>query len=248
MVTIEASTGRCRLWRLQERRAAAIHPPVWSRSVAQPGSAHRSGRWGRRFKSCHSDQNLHCTAIPETWVPVVPKTWVTTSCRTGCRWSARFSARGRYIRDHNEWFCYGHVPLERAQGLLPVVRFLVSNSREAGGLASWQTKGRLSAWQKLGCPGGHGRGLLGLGPPVGDTLGRRRRPDGRGGRRRTYRHRVCGSLPRRGGRTPDWRTVRHARPGRRRDGDRGGTDRLGHGRSSQRRRPDWRGTRFSPPS
>ena len=46
------------LWRLQERRAAAIHPPVWSRSVAQPGSAHRSGRWGRRFKSCHSDQNF----------------------------------------------------------------------------------------------------------------------------------------------------------------------------------------------
>ena len=31
-------------------------PAVWSRSVAQPGSAHRSGRWGRRFKSCHSDQ------------------------------------------------------------------------------------------------------------------------------------------------------------------------------------------------
>ena len=29
-----------------------------SRSVAQPGSAPRSGRGGRRFKSCHSDQPL----------------------------------------------------------------------------------------------------------------------------------------------------------------------------------------------
>ncbi len=31
----------------------------------------------------------------------VPKTWVTTSCRTGYRWFARFSAPGRYIRDHS---------------------------------------------------------------------------------------------------------------------------------------------------
>ena len=29
------------------------------RSVAQPGSAHRSGRWGRRFESSHSDQQLN---------------------------------------------------------------------------------------------------------------------------------------------------------------------------------------------
>src|SRR5207253_2083735 len=31
---------------------------VRHRSVAQPGSAPRSGRGGRRFKSCHSDQYL----------------------------------------------------------------------------------------------------------------------------------------------------------------------------------------------
>src|SRR5215510_3722442 len=29
------------------------------RSVAQPGRAPRSGRGGRRFKSCHSDQHKH---------------------------------------------------------------------------------------------------------------------------------------------------------------------------------------------
>ena len=29
-----------------------------SRGVAQPGSAHRSGRWGRRFKSSLPDQQL----------------------------------------------------------------------------------------------------------------------------------------------------------------------------------------------
>ena len=32
------------------------------RSVAQPGSALRSGRRGRRFKSCHSDQ-LHQSVV-----------------------------------------------------------------------------------------------------------------------------------------------------------------------------------------
>src|SRR6185437_1181668 len=32
-------------------------PAVWSRSVAQPGSAPASGAGGRRFESCHSDQN-----------------------------------------------------------------------------------------------------------------------------------------------------------------------------------------------
>src|SRR5262245_53859301 len=52
------------LWRLQEAEAAAIQPPVWSRSVAQSGSAHRSGRWGRRFKSCHSDQSNQELRVP----------------------------------------------------------------------------------------------------------------------------------------------------------------------------------------
>ena len=37
------------------------------RSVAQPGSAPRSGRGGRRFKSCHSDQSLAATwPLPST--------------------------------------------------------------------------------------------------------------------------------------------------------------------------------------
>src|SRR5437588_7709281 len=41
------------------RRAfEAITAPRASRSVAQPGSAPRSGRGGRRFKSCHSDHYL----------------------------------------------------------------------------------------------------------------------------------------------------------------------------------------------
>src|SRR5438445_12437655 len=31
----------------------------------------------------------------------IPETWVTTSCRTGCRWSARSSVPGRYNRDRN---------------------------------------------------------------------------------------------------------------------------------------------------
>ena len=45
---------------LSERACEPSGPPLYSgshwRSVAQPGSAPRSGRGGRRFKSCHSDQ------------------------------------------------------------------------------------------------------------------------------------------------------------------------------------------------
>ena len=48
---------------LQLPHSAAISRPVWLRSVAQPGSAHRSGRWGRRFKSCHSDQPNHWVRV-----------------------------------------------------------------------------------------------------------------------------------------------------------------------------------------
>jgi hypothetical protein len=53
--------------RLPARHAAVKRPrkqvrpekiPAPRRSVAQPGSAPRSGRGGRRFKSSHSDQYL----------------------------------------------------------------------------------------------------------------------------------------------------------------------------------------------
>src|SRR5262245_12789900 len=42
---------------LTEASVRTITAP--SRSVAQSGSAPRSGRGGRRFKSCHSDHSLH---------------------------------------------------------------------------------------------------------------------------------------------------------------------------------------------
>lgn len=41
---------------LRTAEPGVISPPCRSRSVAQPGSAPRSGRGGRRFKSSHSDQ------------------------------------------------------------------------------------------------------------------------------------------------------------------------------------------------
>jgi hypothetical protein len=42
--------------RLRPRGLTAITPPrIGERSVAQSGSAPRSGRGGRRFESCHSD-------------------------------------------------------------------------------------------------------------------------------------------------------------------------------------------------
>lgn len=46
-------------------KCGGYKPAVWSRSVAQPGSAPRSGRGGRRFKSCHSDQKNKVLAHPD---------------------------------------------------------------------------------------------------------------------------------------------------------------------------------------
>src|SRR4029078_8823573 len=56
--------------KLAFKDAGVIRPAI-SRSVAQSGSAPRSGRGGRRFKSCHSDQHL---AHPEPAAPTVSPT------------------------------------------------------------------------------------------------------------------------------------------------------------------------------
>ena len=45
-------------WRLYVAALTGFWPCLRCRSVAQSGSALRSGRRGRRFKSCHSDQNF----------------------------------------------------------------------------------------------------------------------------------------------------------------------------------------------
>src|ERR1700726_837225 len=47
------------------------------RSVAQSGSAPRSGRGGRRFKSCHSDQNSLYISIDSVSGPKPPSAWGT---------------------------------------------------------------------------------------------------------------------------------------------------------------------------
>ena len=45
-----------------------------SRSVAQPGSAPRSGRGGRRFKSCHSDQpDQGLRVLSPIFLPEIPR-------------------------------------------------------------------------------------------------------------------------------------------------------------------------------
>lgn len=62
-------------------KCGGYKPAVWSRSVAQPGSAPRSGRGGRRFKSCHSDQRkqrvsasrLRRSACPSSEITRVPR-------------------------------------------------------------------------------------------------------------------------------------------------------------------------------
>ena len=61
------------------------------RSVAQPGRAPRSGRGGRRFKSCHSDQLYQWLSFPEKATPTVsptvsPKVWNRRRRPLGIAW------------------------------------------------------------------------------------------------------------------------------------------------------------------
>jgi hypothetical protein len=70
-------------------KCGGYKPAVWSRSVAQPGSAHRSGRWGRRFKSCHSDQKkqrLSCSpeACCAIGTPIFPSATILASVFEHC--------------------------------------------------------------------------------------------------------------------------------------------------------------------
>src|SRR3954451_16508892 len=48
----------------------------------------------RGFESLRLRQHALCLARTQRWQNV-PKRWVTTSCRTGCRGVARFAAPGR---------------------------------------------------------------------------------------------------------------------------------------------------------
>lgn len=48
---------------LRQRATLAISRPPVDRSVAQSGSAPRSGRGGRRFKSCHSDHSFQALGL-----------------------------------------------------------------------------------------------------------------------------------------------------------------------------------------
>ena len=57
--------------RLRQRNAACISRV--SRSVAQPGRAPRSGRGGRRFKSCRSDQFFPKTNIVPPILPPIQR-------------------------------------------------------------------------------------------------------------------------------------------------------------------------------
>ena len=71
-----------------------IYGDFTSRSVAQPGSAPRSGRGGRRFKSCHSDQLSQdlttrgfCipTDCPTAWIVAWVRVLRVISSRRGTR-------------------------------------------------------------------------------------------------------------------------------------------------------------------
>ena len=79
---------------------------------------------------------------------------------------------------------------------------------------------------------GMGVACSGMGDPADDTLCRRRGLCCCGRRGSPDRHRLCRRVPRRGRRTPHRRALRHAGPGRRSHGYRGGADRLGDDRSS----------------
>src|SRR5580700_6443543 len=81
-VGTQAATGANRE-RLPPQNPASISRV--SRSVAQPGRAPRSGRGGRRFKSCRSDQHL-----PDHLVSSATG-YATDSLSLRCRVNARLA-------------------------------------------------------------------------------------------------------------------------------------------------------------
>src|SRR5689334_2840242 len=60
------------------------------RGVAQPGSAHRLGRWSRRFKSCRPDLYL---------APALACNQVGTGARSCMRHSRSKIEQARYLRE-----------------------------------------------------------------------------------------------------------------------------------------------------
>ncbi len=60
----------------------------------------RLPRLGSRVRIPSPTPDLRCPTLRDRY-RLVPKRWVTTSCRTGCRWVAGFFAPGRYSRDRS---------------------------------------------------------------------------------------------------------------------------------------------------
>src|SRR6516165_4718074 len=70
----------CALGSIVRECSLSVHEYHWS-IVGQPGGTPRSGRGGRRFKSCHSDQHLGSS---ETSIPTVSPT-DSRPCAFYCR-------------------------------------------------------------------------------------------------------------------------------------------------------------------
>src|SRR6516165_10330664 len=75
--------------------------PFVSRSVAQPGRAPRSGRGGRRFKSCHSDQYLADPQIPFPTVSPTDIRFYVFVLHDAAEGAMRTTARVRRQRPRN---------------------------------------------------------------------------------------------------------------------------------------------------
>ena len=74
----------------------ASRPQRRCRSVAQSGSAPRSGRGGRRFKSCHSDHSNR-PIRPSAWIPPRPPRKTCRSARAVSRLPWRGVRARRWI-------------------------------------------------------------------------------------------------------------------------------------------------------
>src|SRR5882672_2661136 len=97
MTRVDGSAVTSYLMCLRPAGAVVIRPAN-SRSVAQPGRAPRSGRGGRRFKSCHSDQYL--AQIP-------------TRAAKGCAKASRDEARTQQPGRHPMAKGYEELELEQ---------------------------------------------------------------------------------------------------------------------------------------
>jgi GIY-YIG catalytic domain len=72
------------------------------RDVAQPGSAHVWGAWGRKFESCHPDKRNGCFKIDSALFIFMYQVYILFSDKTQHFYTGISSDDGKRLHFHNQ--------------------------------------------------------------------------------------------------------------------------------------------------